>query len=398
MNLAKISVQNIRHKALSSFLSILLLSFGTGIIVLLLSASEKIDQQFTRNIRGIDMVVGAKGSPLQLVLSSVYHIDAPTGNIKLSEFEKLKKHPMVAEAIPLSYGDNYQGFRIVGTDTSYPRRYEATLEKGRWWQERGEVVIGSAVSAADPLQVGQTFHGSHGVSQSLEQHEDFDYKVVGKLEPTGTVIDKLILTSTESVWAVHEHEDHAAEGHSHEEDREITAGLVSFRSPMGNLMVPRMVNETTNMQAALPAIEYNRLYSLMSGGVATLQALAVLIVLISAISVFISLYQPLRERRYELALMRSMGAGSFQLFYIVLLEGLIISVAGYLIGLFLGKFGLAMLSMLVSDTYQYQLGVELITREELLLLPAVLIIGFLAALLPAVRAYRLNISKILADA
>lgn len=398
MKLARISVQNIRHKALSSFLSILLLSFGTGIIVLLLSASEKIDQQFTRNIRGIDMVVGAKGSPLQLVLSSVYHIDAPTGNIRLSEFEKLKKNPMIKEAIPLSYGDNYQGFRIVGTEISYPRRYEAELADGRWWESPGEVVVGSAVNPKKPLEVGETFHGSHGVSQSLNEHQNFDYKVVGRLEPTGTVIDKLILTSTESVWAVHEqHEEDSTAGHEQEE-KEITAGLVSFRSPMGNLMVPRMVNEKTNMQAALPAIEYNRLYSLMSGAVALLQALAILIVVISAISVFVSLYQSLRERRYELALMRSMGAGSFQLFYIVLLEGLIIAFTGYLIGLVFGKFGLAMLSVLVSNTYQYQLGVEWITREELVLLPAVLAIGFLAALLPAVRAYRLNISKILADA
>ncbi len=398
MKLSKISLNNVRHNPLSSFLSVLLLTFGTGIIVLLMSASEKIDEQFTRNIRGIDMVVGAKGSPLQLVLSSVYHIDAPTGNIELSEFEKISRHPMVKKAIPLAYGDNYQGFRIVGTDTSYPMRYQAQLSQGRWWQQPGEVVIGASVDKLKPLELGAKIYSSHGVSQSIEQHEDFAYTVKGKLAPTGTVIDKLILTGVESVWAVHEHKEEHGSGEHSEHPREITAGLISFKSAMGNLMLPRMVNENTNMQAALPAIEYNRLYGLMSDGVATLRALAILIVVISAISVFISLFKSLRERRHELALLRSMGAGRLQLFYIILLEGFIIAFIGYVLGLVFGKLGFLALSEMLSSSYQYQLDLDLISREELLLLPAVLTLGFLAALLPAIRAYRLDISKTLADA
>ncbi len=395
MKLARISIANIRHKSLSSFLSILLLAFGTGIIVLLLSASEQIEKQFTRNIRDIDMVVGAKGSPLQLILSSVYHIDDPTGNIKLSEFRQLSKNPMVETAIPLAYGDNYEGYRIVGTEPSYPAHYGAQLASGKWWKKSGDAVIGARVAELKELTIGNEFHGSHGVSNSLEHHHEFEYRVTGILEPTGTVLDKLILTDIESVWDVHAGHEETDSNHT---PREITAGLVMFKNPMGNLMVPRMVNQNTGMQAALPAIEINRLFSLMGTGVKTLQWLAILIVLISAISVFISLYQSLKERKYELALMRSLGAGSGQLFYIVLLEGIIISFVGYLAGLILGKLALYLMAQIAQEAYQYSLSFSIITMNELILLPIVLGIGFVAALIPALQAYRLNISKVLANA
>lgn len=412
MNLAKISLQNIRHRPLGSFLSVLLLAFGTGIIVLLLSASTEIERQFTRNIRGIDMVVGAKGSPLQLILSGVYHLDDPTGNIARSEFEELGKHPLVKKSIPLAYGDNYRGYRIVGTEKSYPEHYQAGLAGGDWWNEPGDVVLGATAARLTDLGLGDTFYGSHGLGQSIEEHENFTYRVTGVLAPTGTVIDKLILTSVSSVWAVHgdhhgdgKEEDHADheheenEEHTHHEDaREITAGLIQFRSPMGNLSLPRHVNQNTNMQAALPAIEINRLFTLLGAGVDILRWLAILIVVISAVSVFISLYQSLRARKYELALLRSLGAGSGQLLWITLLEGLIIALLGYLGGLLLGKGALVMMDQLARESYQYQLEVGLLTSQELLLLPMVLGLGALAAFLPALQAYRLSISKVLADA
>ncbi|MDZ7845756.1 MAG: FtsX-like permease family protein [Owenweeksia sp.] len=432
MKLGKISIQNIRHRPLSSLLSILLLAFGTGIIVLLLSASEQLEKQFTRNIRGIDMVVGAKGSPLQLILSGVYHIDAPTGNIALSEFNKLAKNPMVETAIPLAYGDNYEGYRIVGTEKAYPQHYEAKLSKGNWWAAEGEVVLGASVAKLKGISIGDHFHSSHGLGESIEEHANFEYQVTGILEPTGTVIDKLILTQVSSVWAVHgdhgkgkedkkvkqpedghekeaqqyeeHHEEHVEEPERQAEDdhdhghQEITVGLIKFRNPMGNLTVPRMVNQQTSMQAALPSIEINRLFSLMGTGVRTLRILAILIVIISAISVFISLYQSLKERKFELALLRTMGASSSQLLGIVLLEGVIIALVGYIGGVLLGKVALHLMAQMAQQAYQYSFEVMVWTPAEMLLLPIVLGIGALAALLPAIRAYRLNISKVLSDA
>ncbi len=460
MNIGKISVRNIRYKPLSAFLSIMLLAFGVGIIIMLMGTTEQLEKQFTKNIKGIDMVVGAKGSPLQLILSSVYQIDAPTGNISLQEFEKLAKNPLVEKAIPLAYGDNYEGYRIIGTTKAYPKHYEAELAAGKWWGKSGEVSMGSRAAELTGARLGTKFSGSHGLINDMDHHDHFSYTVVGVMKPTGTVLDKLILTEVSSVWDVHAthgeepaapakdttnltyrdsnnavaevvkgegesegereregesegeregeetHQHHAGEDHHHagedhhheDESREITAGLISFRSPMGNLTIPRMVNQNTNMQAALPAIEVNRLFSLMGTSVKILRILAFLIVFISAVSVFISLYQSLKERKFELALMRTMGAGSGQLFLIVLIEGLVIATLGYLFGLLLGKAALFTISQMAEGAYQYTLQMKWLTMNEALLLPASLGIGFVAAVIPALQAYRLNISKVLSDA
>lgn len=399
MRLIYLSWKNVLHRPLSTFLSVLLLSFGVGIIILLFSASRQIERQLTRNISGINMVVGAKGSPLQLILSAVYHVDAPTGNIKLKEYQKLLKNPMVEMGIPLSYGDNYQGYRIVGTEKSYPEQYEAVLAQGRWWEKTGEVVIGGRVAELTGLKIGDQFSGSHGLSNDMDQHDHFAYTVVGILKSSGSVMDKLLLTNLKSVWAVHEAEhDHDHDhDHAHEVEREITAALIKFKNPMGNLTVPRIVNQQTSMQAALPAIEVNRLFSLMGSGMDTLRALAVMIVIISGISVFISLFQSLKDRKPELAILRALGGTPFQIAWILIFEGLIVSIGGYILGVALGKTGVLLLSKLVSSNYQYSLEFEVLNPEEAYLLVAVIILGLLASVLPALRAYRMDISKTLAD-
>ena len=124
MNIRRLAWKNIIYNHFNTILSILLMTFGVGIISLLLLLNNQIDKQLQNNLRGIDMVIGAKGSPLQLILSSVYHIDNPTGNISFKEVEKLTKNPMIDFTIPLSYGDSYNGFRIVGTTSQYPELYE----------------------------------------------------------------------------------------------------------------------------------------------------------------------------------------------------------------------------------------------------------------------------------
>ncbi len=389
MNIAKVSINNIRHKPLSALLSILLLSFGVGIILLLMATSKKLEDQFTKNIAGIDMVVGAKGSPLQLILSSVYQVDAPTGNISLNEFEKLAKNPMVSGAIPLAYGDNYKGYRIIGTSLDYPKHYQAELQSGVWWNEVNEVVIGSMVADNTGLKIGSEFSSSHGLTESVESHDHVHNIVVGIMNKTNTVADKLILTSPNSVWAAH---------HDSGPEKEITAGLITFRSPMAMMTLPRMINEKTQMQAALPAIEVNRLFSLMGTGVKTLKALGILIISLSVISIFISMFQSLKERKVELALMRSMGASRTQLLGMVILEGLFISFAGYLAGLLFGKISLIMMSKMAQDSYQYAFDINIIGTDELIILPIVLSLGLLAAILPAIQAYRISISKVLANA
>jgi putative ABC transport system permease protein len=407
MNLFKISLANLREKRLNSFLSILLLTLGIGIISLLLLLNKQLDEQFRRNIKGIDMVVGAKGSPLQLILSSIYQIDAPTGNVPLEEVNRLKSNPFIKNVIPLSMGDNYNGFRIVGTNAKYVEHFDGKLAKGELFTQPMEVTIGASVATASGLKVGDTFASAHGLDSDGDEHAEQVYKVSGIFEKNGSVIDQLVLTSLASIWEVHAHADeesthtHDDEEMAHTEDanhtQEITSALIQFRNPMGLMTIPRQINQNTSMQAALPSIEINRLFSLLGVGVETLRALAAIIIAIAGISVFISLYNSLKERKYEMALLLSMGATRIRLFLMLLSEGLILAVVGYFSGILLSRIGLWLFSKAAEKDFHYSLQDFSLLQEEIYLLAGALLIGILASAIPSLRVYRLNISRTLAE-
>ncbi|MFN8356207.1 MAG: FtsX-like permease family protein [Spirosomataceae bacterium] len=414
MNLFKISWKNLSDKRLNSFLSCLLMSLGITIISLLLLLNKQLDEQFKKNIRGIDMVVGAKGSPLQLILSAIYQIDSPTGNISLDEANFLSRNPLVKTAIPLSMGDNFKSFRIIGTNKKYLDHFEAKIAQGNLFEHPLDVVIGAKVAETTGLKLGDTFAGTHGYDDNGDVHHDKKYKVVGILDYSNSVADQVILTPLESVWSIHEHaagakpampmiglegvnadEKPADEGD--EEKKEITAMLIKFRNPMGLIALPRQINANTKMQSALPSIEINRLFSLLGVGIDTLRFIALAIIIISGISVFVSLYNSLKERKYELALMLSMGATRLKLFLLLLLEGLIISVIGYVVGIVLSRIGMMALSSGVEKSFHYNLKTLSLLPEELLLLVGALIIGLIAAGIPSLGVYNINISRTLAD-
>ncbi|MEJ5995519.1 FtsX-like permease family protein [Pedobacter sp. Du54] len=391
MSPLKISWKSLWSKPLSASLNIMLIAFGTGILTILLLASTQIEEKLNNNSKDIDLVVGAKGSPLQLILSSIYYIDFPTGNIPLKEANELSHNPFVKRAIPLALGDNYNGVRIVGTDSNYISLYGLKTSSGKFWKENLEATIGINVAKEQNLKVGDTFNGAHGLTENTDIHKEHQYKVVGILAPQGNVTDNLILTNIASVWEMHEEEG------EHKEDvegREITSLLIQYRSPMSVAMFPRMVNQMTSLQSASPAMESTRLFSLIGVGVDTLQWFAVLIMLIAAISVFVNLYNSLKERNYDLAIMRTLGASRTKLFIIVILEGLILTIAGTIIGIGLGHLALELISS-YQESSQAKLSGKIFITSELYLLLAGLAIGIFAAILPAIQAYRSNISKIL---
>lgn len=390
MTIFKLSWRNIVGSPLNTILSLLLMSLGVGIISLLILLNNEMKQQVKNNLKEIDMVVGAKGSPLQLILSSVYHIDNPTGNIPLSSINKLKKNRLVDFVIPLSYGDSYEGFRIVGSTHDYIDLYNAEIKEGRSWEEGFEVVIGSEIARIHNLQIGDNFYGSHGLLKGGHVHNDYAYTVVGILNFSGTVIDKLILTDYQSVWNVHNKDD--------DSEMEITAALFKFKNPTALIKLPRQVNETTNLQAAVPVFEMNRLINLLGIGFNSIQFIAVVIMIVSGLSIFISLFNSLKRRSYELALMRVHGASRWQLVKLIQLEALFLSVIGAILGLLLSRLSIYIISSLVSENNTMNNFPLTFVAEEFWLLPSALLIGIFAALIPTLQAYRTNIPKLLIDA
>lgn len=388
----KIIFGGLTFQPLSTLLNIILLAFGTTIISLILVLNHAYNQKVEKDLRNIDLVVGAKGSPLQLVLSSVYHMDQPTGNIPLSEVEKIKSFSQIKSITPLAYGDNYKGFRILGTDETYLKKYDGTLKEGKIFSKPLEVILGSDIAKQTHLKLGDTFHGNHGGNENAEAHVEHDYTVVGILEKSNSVLDQLILCNIESVWHIHEHPD---QEHS-EEDKEVTALLLELNNPTALITLPRKINSETSMQAAVPALEINRLSHLTGLGTTLLEGIAWSIIFLSALSIFITVHKRVQDRKYELAIMRLMGATRYNLLQIILFETWLTTTIGYLAGMGVSRLGIWILQNKVIEQATLTIAYKF-TPTEKFLFPILLIISTISVVLPLIYVFRLNISKILAD-
>lgn len=429
--IGKLAWKNIWFKPLNTILSILLLTASVAIITILILVEKQFEEKYQSNLDGVDLVLGAQGSPLQLVLSSVYQVDDPTGNISYDSVKVWMQHPYVKKAIPLAYGDNYVGFKIVGTTPDYIEKYQAKIVEGKVFDHNFEVVIGAEVAEKLNLKLGDTFKGTHGSAAEGEVHDHGEYIIVGIASKTGKVIDNLILSNIPTVWQMHHEEAHEEDaenpahgepGHVHEEEEhvhseacnhdehesdmtidepnmEITSVLIEFKNKMGVFMWPNIIAQNTKMQAALPTYQMNRLFDMFGVGLNALKYLAFGIMLISGISIFIALFNTLKERKAEFALMRVNGAKKHQLLLVVLLESILLCIVGYFFGTVLGRLGIVLLSK--ASESDFKLGfdpMEIIWEKEGLLFGLTLLIGLLAALIPAIKAYTINISKTLANA
>ena len=400
MNIYQISFKNLYRNPLTTALNVMLVAFGVGILCILLLASKQIESKLEQNAKDIDLVVGAKGSPLQLILSSIYHIDFPTGNISVADAEPIMHNPMVKRAVPLALGDSYEGFRIAGTDSAFIQLYQLELGSGKYWKDDLEVNIGSTVAKITGLKVGDRFYGAHGLDGNGDEHKHHMYVVTGILKARGNVTDDLILTNVGSVYKMHEAEgaeEHEPTGHHEEKeinDKEITAILIQYRSPMSVVLFPRMVNKNTNMQAASPAMESARLFSLIGIGLDTLKYFAFLIMAISGLSIFISLYNSMKEKKYDLALMRCLGASKGKLFFHVVLEAIAVTLIGSCLGILIGHAAVQIIGF-YQESAQARLTGNYFIQEELYLIFAGLIIGLVASIIPALQVYRVDIAKTL---
>lgn len=404
MNVVTLSWRYLWSRPLATALNLLLLALGLASMALVLIARDQVERAFERDLAGIDVVVGAKGSPMQLILAGVFHIDVPPGNIPLAEVRQLAQHPQVAQIIPLSLGDNLQGFRIVGTTLDYPTHYGAQLASGAWWQGSLEVVLGAQVASATGLRLGQAFEGAHGLGVGGASHGETPYTVTGLLAPCGCVLDRLVLTATESVWRVHD-DMHAGEGMDEaeraeleaalEEEREVTLALIRYRTPMAAVSFPRFVNESTPMQAAAPALEITRLLTMVGVGTQVLHGLTAVLLAVAGLSVFIALWSAVRERRGDLAMLRMLGAPPARVSALLLCEALWLAALACVLGLLAAHALTALLGdMLMARQSLTISGWQWVPAEGWVPVLA-LAVALISALLPAISAYRLDVISLL---
>ena len=398
LNAVSMALAALRHKPLATCLNLLLMAIGVAMMTFILSASRQLEEGAMKDANGIDMVVGAKGSPLQLILSSIYHIDIPTGNIPAAAQAELAANPLVAEAIPLALGDSYQGYRIVGSTADYIRHYGGQAASGVLFGGSMQVVLGAEVARRTGAALGARFAGSHGLVAGGEVHAHAPYTVVGILRPTGTVLDRLIVTPVASVWRVHETDPDEPHAQVNAAEHEVTALLVRYASPLAAVSLPRRVNSQTRLQAAQPALESAKLFELVGVGADVLRAIAAIVLAVAALSMFVALYHALEERKTDLAILRALGAPPRKLLLLLLTQGLALALGGAVLGWLLGHCGVGLLGALMEGQQNLALSAWSIDPQEAWLLPAALLVGLLASIVPAVRAYRTDIAATLAHA
>lgn len=397
MNITRLAWSYLRAQPLGTLLNVILLALGVATIGFVLLVNGQVGDSFARDARDIDLIVGSKGSPIQLILAGIFHLDAPTGNIPLKTIADLRADRRIRRVIPLSLGDSFRGYRIVGTTPDYIALYEGSYASGRDWAGKMEAVLGSTVAATTHLAIGDQFVGSHGLTEGGPVHADSVYTIVGVLKPTGTVLDRLVLVNTESVWFVHEGKlADADEQKVVEAERQVTVALVQYASPLAAVSLPREINTGTDLLAASPALESARLFRLIGVGADVIKAFGGVVLATAALSLFIALYHALNERAYDIAVLRTLGMRRTSVALMMLLEALFLAVLGGVAGLLLAHAMVAILAWWMGTQDSLRLDAMRFSVDEWLLLIPALIAALLAAWLPSWRAARADISATLA--
>jgi putative ABC transport system permease protein len=401
VTLARISLYYLRGRALSTALNVALLAFGIAAVTLLVLAGTQLERRIHRDAQGIDLVVGAIGSQTQMILSAIYGLDAPAGAMRWSDAQEIAAHRGVAKAIPLALGDHYYGYRIVGTTQDYPAHYGARIVEGTLWKEPLEAVFGADAAARLRPQIGSTFTASHSVAGAAGlAHNEAPYRVVGILDRTDTVLDRLVLTGVASYWKLHPEPPKGEEGAlvaepQDDEGRKVTALLIRYEASHAAGEIPYVVNQY-GLQAASPSLEATRLHGVVAVGIDLLRGFALVLMLSAALSIFIALYNGLNDRRYDIAVMRTLGATRSDVMSLLIFEGVMLAAAGAALGLLFGHLLTSALGVALDRAQQVPVSGWTWSWQELWIVALALVVGIVSALPPAWRAHEVDIAGTLA--
>ena len=403
MSLARMAWRYLASRPAVTLLTLAGIALGAALVCGVLVLKRESESAMAREAALFDLVVGAKGGSLQLVLSCLYHLDVPAGNIPYEDYERLRRDSRVRWAVPIGLGDNYEGYRIVGTE---PHFFELAdregnpffaFAEGRHFESRFEAVLGSEVARATGLAPGDRFAGTHGLVRvaGSEVHDDFPYAVCGILEPTGTTHDRAIFGSLESVWEIHETEDriHAAiQGTAalrRDSPREATAVLLRLETPGLRLRLADEIRKRSGGIAAIPLNEVMRLYQgIVSPMQRALLAIAGAVVAVSCLAVLATLLQAGERRRRDLAILRSLGARPHEVAALVFLEGALLCGLGLGLGWLLGHGALAVAAAWLRESTGLVVSTWSFAPGEAAALATMALCGLLASLAPAFAAYR----------
>ncbi len=389
----------LRDRILSTALTILSVASGVALIVWLQGVTGGVREAFVRHATPYNLIVGAPGSPVQLVLSGVFFLDRPVGNISRDVYEELKNDPAVDRAVPIAMGDSFRGHAIVGTTKEFfdplpGEKFPLRLRAGRLFNGNFEAVIGARVAAETRLEIGAQFRSSHGFSGG-EQHAE-PMTVVGILEPTGGPRDGAVYCSLESIHEFHRHANEYAESGGTAAPNQMTAVLVRPKDLTALPLLQRQIQMSGRAQAVFPTSALYQLFDTLEIWKRVVQVLCWTVVAVALTSVCITLYSFVEERAADIALLRALGASRTRITRLILIQSLLLSLGGALTGIALGHGLMAVLGGVVQSFTGVDLSWSVMTGWEGMILGALGATGLVFGAWPAWRAYRVAAAEYLA--
>jgi len=349
------------------------------------------------------LVVGPKGSALDLVLCCALHVSDPRGLVAMKTAMAAVHSPMVRAAAPIALGDNIDGLRIMGTTPAILDVYRAKLAEGHMWTDKLQAVLGASAARILNLKVGDSFVGAHGLSAGGELHALFPYKVTGILQPTGSALDRLVLTDIETVRYIHVEQAKAEVAERGATDEEpglgvpdaATAVITSYRSPTAAAFMPRQIDATDTLSAGSPSFEIARLESYARPLMQAITGLGLLLVFIAAAGAAAGLLSSMNARTRDLALLRALGANSLKIATVAFAEAAMIAFAALAVGAALTAVLMAACQRILAEKTGLLFTPHLEINQIGMVLAGTAVVVIVAALWPALRAANASVEELL---
>jgi putative ABC transport system permease protein len=408
MPILSLAIRSLINRRVTALLIILTIALS----VLLLLGVERLRTEaqrgFTQTISGTDLIVGARSGSIQLLLYSVFHMGNATNNLSWQSYQELAKNKKIKWTVPISLGDSHRGFRVMGTTQGFFEHYRygakqpLAFEQGKTFAGVFDAVLGASVAIELGYQLDDKIIIAHGAGKvSLIKHDDKPFTVAGILEPTGTPVDRSVIVSLQGIEAIHIDWQQGMPVRQLSIDAEtasrmdltpktITAFLVGLKSRISTFRLQREINEYREepLLAIVPGVALHELWSLMSIAEKALQVISLMVVLVGLIGMLIALLTGLRERRREMAILRSIGARPIHILLLIAGEGLFLTLCGVGAGVALLYLAMLVLQPMTSELFGFYLEIGLPSIREWFYIALVILIGLVAGLIPGIQAYR----------
>lgn len=401
-----LTYKSIKNRKFTSMLCVLSIALSVTLFLGIERIRNGAREGFTNTISKTDLIIGAKGGPLQLLLYTVFHIGGAVNNIRMSTYEEIKNDHLVEWSIPISLGDSYKGYRVVGTDENFFFHYrfrgdrQVSLAFGKIPSETFDVALGSEVAKKFDLKVGDPIVLSHGISsESILSHDSTPFRIVGIISPTQTPIDTGVFINLYGMEAMHfGWETGVPDGSAINPDRfkkenikitQLTSFMVKLKSRIAVLKMRRMIDqyEKEPIMAIIPGLALQEMWQTIGYVEQILFLVSLCVLLVGVLSILISLYTSINERRREMAILRSLGASSFHVFALLIYESSFLVFSGCIFGVGALYGLLFFVRPWLESNFSIYLEIQSLSVTEWFYLLGIFVAGTLAGLIPAAKAY-----------